>query len=469
MRTIRCPASTWRASTRPAVNLAHRRRSALLVTLNLAAAAIYLVHLGRGIGLGGYRIDLDVYRTGARVLLHGGDLYGRAAQARRRPPAAVHLPAVRSPFLHPADAPRLQHGELAAHCRHHRRRRGQSVVLRCQHRRRGGRPDAAAAALGAAGRAAPRTRPLHFGLRPDQRAADGPGRLRLPDPGAPMAARDRCRHRRRAETHSRGLRAVLPPSPRPAQRGPSRAEPCRLHRCRVRPSPARLAALLDPDGLPAHAGRRNLLRLEPVPPRNPGPPGPQQSRADLALARPVPARRGSRCHWHARRHPGRPRYARPGAQRRSRIADLAHILVTPLGLGGPRAARLPGRHELEPSTAADVRGPGTARFRDSPALAAPRRGRPRTALVMVAAGPRRLLRPDRPRRPHPSSDHQRATTPETPGSGHGGHAGSTARPELGPVPSQTHDDASVPAIADDEERRPAGHRQSPVRTVEPES
>src|SRR5215469_10202660 len=53
------------------------RRSALLVSLNLAAAAIYLVRVGHGIGLGGYRIDLDVYRTGARVLLHGGDLYGR--------------------------------------------------------------------------------------------------------------------------------------------------------------------------------------------------------------------------------------------------------------------------------------------------------------------------------------------------------------------------------------------------------
>jgi alpha-1,2-mannosyltransferase len=47
------------------------------VTLNLAAAAIYVVHVGRGIGLGGYRIDLEVYRTGATVLLHGGDLYGR--------------------------------------------------------------------------------------------------------------------------------------------------------------------------------------------------------------------------------------------------------------------------------------------------------------------------------------------------------------------------------------------------------
>jgi alpha-1,2-mannosyltransferase len=59
------------------VILAGQRRSALLVTVNLAAAAIYFVRVGHGIGLGGYRLDLDVYRTGARVLWHGGDLYGR--------------------------------------------------------------------------------------------------------------------------------------------------------------------------------------------------------------------------------------------------------------------------------------------------------------------------------------------------------------------------------------------------------
>jgi len=59
------------------VNLAGRRRSALPVTVNLAVAALYLVHLGHGIGLGCYRIDLEVYRAGATVLLHGGDLYGR--------------------------------------------------------------------------------------------------------------------------------------------------------------------------------------------------------------------------------------------------------------------------------------------------------------------------------------------------------------------------------------------------------
>ena len=75
MRTIGCPASIWRAGTRPAVT-AGRRRSALLVTPTLAVAAIYLVHFGRGIGLGGGRVDLEVYRAGAAVELHGGDLYG---------------------------------------------------------------------------------------------------------------------------------------------------------------------------------------------------------------------------------------------------------------------------------------------------------------------------------------------------------------------------------------------------------
>jgi alpha-1,2-mannosyltransferase len=77
MRDVRGLTSTWRVSIRSAVDLAGRRRSALLVTLNLAAAAAYFVRFGHAIGLGGYRIDLDVYRTGARVLLRGGDLYGR--------------------------------------------------------------------------------------------------------------------------------------------------------------------------------------------------------------------------------------------------------------------------------------------------------------------------------------------------------------------------------------------------------
>jgi alpha-1,2-mannosyltransferase len=77
MRTIRGLAGVRWAGTRPVGTFAGRRRAALLVTLNLTAAAIYFVSFGHGIGLGGYHIDLDVYRTGAKVLLHGGDLYGR--------------------------------------------------------------------------------------------------------------------------------------------------------------------------------------------------------------------------------------------------------------------------------------------------------------------------------------------------------------------------------------------------------
>jgi alpha-1,2-mannosyltransferase len=77
MRTNRGLGSVRWAGSRPAGNFVGRRRAALLVTLNLTAVAIYFVSFGHGSGLGGYHIDLDVYRTGARVLLHGGDLYGR--------------------------------------------------------------------------------------------------------------------------------------------------------------------------------------------------------------------------------------------------------------------------------------------------------------------------------------------------------------------------------------------------------
>ena len=93
MRTLGRPASTWWAGTRPALTL-KGRRSALLVTLNLAAAAIYFVRAGHGVGLGGYRLDLDVYRTGARVLLHGGDLYGRLPRLSN----GVELPFTYPPF-----------------------------------------------------------------------------------------------------------------------------------------------------------------------------------------------------------------------------------------------------------------------------------------------------------------------------------------------------------------------------------
>ena len=78
---------------RPTGNFAGRRRAALLVTLNLTAVAIYFVSFGHGIGLGGYHIDLDVYRTGARVLLRGGDLYGRLPRPMRWPTCTRYIAA----------------------------------------------------------------------------------------------------------------------------------------------------------------------------------------------------------------------------------------------------------------------------------------------------------------------------------------------------------------------------------------
>jgi alpha-1,2-mannosyltransferase len=56
---------------------ASSRARVLLVALNLAAVAFYLLSVtGYGVGFGRYRIDLDVYRIGSRVWLRHGDLYG---------------------------------------------------------------------------------------------------------------------------------------------------------------------------------------------------------------------------------------------------------------------------------------------------------------------------------------------------------------------------------------------------------
>jgi alpha-1,2-mannosyltransferase len=50
---------------------------ALVIALNLAAIAYFVVWTGHRIGFGPYRIDLDVYRIGGRVWLDHGNLYGR--------------------------------------------------------------------------------------------------------------------------------------------------------------------------------------------------------------------------------------------------------------------------------------------------------------------------------------------------------------------------------------------------------
>jgi alpha-1,2-mannosyltransferase len=53
------------------------RARVLLIAVNLAAVTFFLLSFSRhGVGLRPYRIDLDVYRIGGQVWLHGGNLYG---------------------------------------------------------------------------------------------------------------------------------------------------------------------------------------------------------------------------------------------------------------------------------------------------------------------------------------------------------------------------------------------------------
>ena len=68
------------AETRPARPASRRvalTRRTWLVPANLAAVTFFLFSwTGHGAAFGPYRIDLDVYRIGSQVWLHGGDLYG---------------------------------------------------------------------------------------------------------------------------------------------------------------------------------------------------------------------------------------------------------------------------------------------------------------------------------------------------------------------------------------------------------
>ena len=65
----------------------------LLATLNVAALAFFLLsHSRHRVGFAPYRIDLDVYRIGGQVWLHGGNLYG---------PLPATASGVRLPFSYP--------------------------------------------------------------------------------------------------------------------------------------------------------------------------------------------------------------------------------------------------------------------------------------------------------------------------------------------------------------------------------
>jgi alpha-1,2-mannosyltransferase len=67
---------------------------AALVVANVAAVTFFLLSFRHGIGFGPYREDLEVYRLGGRVWLHGGDLYRQP----RTPAGRLRLPFTYPPI-----------------------------------------------------------------------------------------------------------------------------------------------------------------------------------------------------------------------------------------------------------------------------------------------------------------------------------------------------------------------------------
>ena len=246
----RCPASIWRANTRSGSTSGPARIGAARDG-DLAAAAIYLVRLGHGIGLGG-TASTWMSTAPAPGCAARRRSVRPAAQARRRPRAIVHLPSVRSPELHPTCIGYITANWLLT---------AATIVcvaasLRCfaaDAGASGRRPDAAALARALPGAAA-RTRPLHLDLRADQRAIMALV-VQLPDPGVPMAARGPCR-RRPALKLAPGvflLFFLLRRDLRSAARAGLSFAACTGAGFALAPHDS---LVLDPDRLPARADRR---------------------------------------------------------------------------------------------------------------------------------------------------------------------------------------------------------------------
>jgi alpha-1,2-mannosyltransferase len=75
---------------------------AALVAVNLACVTFFLLsYTPHGVGFGPYRIDLDVYRIGARVWLSGGSLYGRLPPTLAGPRLRFTYPPIAAVMLSP--------------------------------------------------------------------------------------------------------------------------------------------------------------------------------------------------------------------------------------------------------------------------------------------------------------------------------------------------------------------------------
>ena len=153
---------------------------ALLVALNLAAVAFYLLSVTwHGVGFGRYRIDLDVYRIGSQVWLRHGELYGVLPLTS----SGVRLPFSYPPIAAVALSPlSLMPMAVAGTLLTLASVALTAVVLRVFLRYGAGAGSWWTGWLAAASRAAARTGAEHAELRSGQRPADGAGRGGLPAP-----------------------------------------------------------------------------------------------------------------------------------------------------------------------------------------------------------------------------------------------------------------------------------------------
>jgi len=427
MRTAWFPASTWWTTSRSLLSCTGRR-SALLVMLNLAAAAIYFVHLGHGGGLGGYRLDLDVYRTGAKVLLHGGDLYGRLPRIG----GGQELPFTYPPFAALAFIPLALAGfGTASWLLTAVTIASVAVTLWCF-------AASTAAETGARmRRLLPWALPAALLLEPVRST------LTYGQINALLMALVSVDCLTRSPRWPRGIgvgiAAALKLTPgvfllffllRRDLRGAARAglsfALCTSAGFAIAPhdslhywtqiayQPARVGGI-------AYASNQSILgTLARLGLTNPG-----RTWLWLALALLVTA------------------LAVTGMRRAFRTGQVTHalllnaaagLLISPISWSHHWVWAVPalltylGRYRFPPPAADGGGGPRRAHLRGRTALAAPCRGWPRTALGMVAAHHRRLLCPDRVGRPHPRRGRESAPPPAAPGTRLDGPAVGSAQP-----------------------------------------
>ena len=303
-----------------------------------------------------------------------------------------------------ADA--VRRGRNGAHAVHHRLDRADAAGVSPVRRRAAG-GIVVDARLAAAGGALPGTGAEHARLRPGQRHADGAGVAGLPACRRALASRHAGRPRRRGEADARGVHPVLPVPRRPAGSRYGRGLLRGMERGRLPAGRARLGTVLDVHRLPGRQARQPGLRRQPV---HPGGPRPRWARsAHAGRDGRVAGLVGRRARGGLRGHApclGRRRGCLGAVpERLRRVADIADLLVPPLGVGRDGGAGPRGQQPaVPPPRRAGGRPRGGCRLRRGTAVVVSVRREPRDPLGRLAAGRRQLLRD--PRRRHPAAVRQ---------------------------------------------------------------